>query len=148
MKGRIQMKKKLTAIIAIVLIIATIAAPSALALGGLKASNYFNAYSASISKSSTTITINFSVTATGTMTTLGVSSIKIYYVNSSNEWELVATLTGSTTSGLTGSNRAYYSSSATYTGVAGRQYYAKVEFYAANSSGTGSRSYSTNSVTL
>jgi hypothetical protein len=94
------------------------------------------------------MTISFDVDATGMMTTLGVSSIKIYCVNSSGAWELVTTRNSSNTTGLTTSNNFTYSSSAQYVGTSGKQYYAIVEFYAANSSGTASRSYSTNSVTL
>jgi hypothetical protein len=143
------MKKKLSVIIAIVLVIATIAAPSALALGVLRASNYFEAYSANITKSSTTMTISFDVGATGTMTTLGASSIKIYTRSSSADaWSLLATLTSTTTTGLTGSNRSTYYSSVNYTGTAGKQYYASVTFYAVNSSGSGSLAHSTNTVTL
>jgi hypothetical protein len=143
------MKKKLSVIIAIVIVVATIAAPSALALGVLKASDFFEAYSANITKSSTAMTISFDVGATGTMTTLGVSSIKIYTRSSSTAaWSLLATLTSPATTGLTGSNCSTYGSSVGYTGTAGKQYYASVTFYAANSSGSGSRSHSTNTVTL
>jgi hypothetical protein len=146
------MKKKLTAIIAIILVVATMTAQSALAIGVLKASDFFDSYSANISKTSTTSTtmkISFEVNATGTMTTLGASSIKIYVRNSSTDaWSLLTTLTSPTTTGLTGSNRSTYSSSANYTGTAGKQYYASVTFYAVNSSGSGSLSHSTNTVTL
>jgi hypothetical protein len=144
------MKKKLLAIIAIIIVMATLASPSAFAGGQLRASNYFNAYSASISKSSTTITISFSVTATGTMTTLGVSSIEIYKRNpNSVSWTYVTTLNSSNTSGLTRTNHFTYTSSAVYTGETGKEYYAKVTFYAANSGGSETtQPISTNSVTL
>jgi hypothetical protein len=112
-----------------------------------EASDYIDYYSASISKSSTTMTVNFSIYATGTMTSLGASTIRIYSKSGSAS-TLVSTLSSSTTTGMLKSNSAYHSSSVQCSGTAGTQYYAVVTFYAADSSGSETKSYTTGTVTL
>lgn len=104
------------------------------------ASAYINAVWAQAIGSDGTVTVNFSITATGTMTSLGATEIQIR--NSSGS--VVKAFYPSTTGGMTGYSRSYYQSSVTwYNATAGAKYYAVVYYQATNSSGGDSSSYVT-----
>lgn len=107
-----------------------------------RASAWLSAYSASIEASGNgIITIKFRVVGTGTMTKLGASTIDIYKSNGA----FVKTISY-TTSGneyMMKSNTAFHTGSVPYSGVAGQKYYAVVTFFAKNSSGSDTRSYTT-----
>lgn len=104
------------------------------------ASAYINGVWAEAVGSNGTVTVNFSISATGTMTSLGASKIQIW--NSGGT--VSKTFFPSTTGGMTGYSRAYYSGSVTwYNATPGAKYYAVVYYQATNSSGGDSSSYVT-----
>lgn len=107
-----------------------------------QASKYINAYSAYVEAGSTSGSLNvqFNITATGKMTSLGASKIQIY--NSSGT--CVKTFYATSTTGMLASNRYSYASSVTYTGAtSGAKYYAIVTFKASDSTGGDSGTYTT-----
>lgn len=109
-----------------------------------RASSYIYVVWADANGSNGQITVDFSITATGKMTSLGATSIEI--INSSGQ--TVKTFVRSTTPSMMGSNQTYYSSSVTYTGAtAGQKYYANVYFKASNNSGSDTTSYTTDYTT-
>lgn len=75
------------------------------------------------------VEITFDVLAKGTVTTCGISSIQIYEANGTR----VATITGTIANGLLVSGHNH-GGSYIYDGNSGTSYYAKVTFYAGNSS--------------
>lgn len=104
------------------------------------ASAYINTVWAEAVGSSGTVRVNFSITATRSMTSLGASCIEIY--NSSGT--TVKTFYPSTTGGMTGYSTAAYSSHVTwYNATPGAKYYAVVYYHATNSSGHDTSSYVT-----
>lgn len=143
------MKRKLfhiTALFLSILILCTTIAPvfAEDSNGGIspQASNYISSYSAYVEAGSTTgsLKVQFNITATGKMTSLGASKIQIY--NSSGT--CVKTFYSTSTTGMMASNRFSYSSSVTYTGAtSGAKYYAVITFKASNSSGGDSGTYTT-----
>ena len=143
------MKRKLFHIAALflsILILCTTIAPvfAEDSNGGVstQASSYISSYSAYVEAGSTSgsLKVQFSITATGKMTSLGASKIQIY--NSSGN--CVKTFYATSTTGMLASNRYAYSSSVTYTGAtSGSKYYAIVTFKASNSSGGDSGTYTT-----
>lgn len=131
------MTKRLTKIIAIVLMLTLCLSTSATAAGA-RSSDYIRSASASASGGSGNITVSFSISAKRTMNTLGASMIEIKKSNGVT----VKTLHAATTSGMTTSGTVTFSSSVSYTGTVGEQYYAVVYFIARDSTG-----YDTCSVT-
>ena len=87
------------------------------------------------------INIEFRVVGTGTMTKLGASTIDIY--KSNGTFVKTISYTASGNGYMMGYNTAFHSGSVPYSGVAGQKYYAVVNFYAKNSSGSDYRSYTT-----
>jgi len=141
------MKKKLFRIVALIIMLGTIASTTANA-APISASEYISSYAAVTTKSGTKLTVTYSVDGNTLMTSIGASKITIYEKNGSAAWKVVKTFSYPATTGLRSSNAASHYSSVTYTGVAGRQYYAVVEFYAGNSTGSDTKTSSTNTVTL
>lgn len=97
------------------------------------ASAYISSYSVSIiNGGSGKLKVDFDVTATGVMTKIGATCIKIYTCSGSH----IATIwnTDAGRSGMLGSNDYYHSDLETYTVTPG-SYYVKVVIYAKNSSG-------------
>lgn len=141
------MKAKTRRLIAMIVVLATLctmAVPvfAVNADSGIspQASYYISAVSASASGGTGSIRVNFNITATGWMTSLGAQYVEIYNSNDT----LVKTFYASTTSGMLASNRTSYSSSVTYNGATkGAKYYAVVTFKASNSSGGDSDTYTT-----
>lgn len=104
------------------------------------ASAYINGVWAEAIGSNGTVCVNFSISATRVMTSLGASEIQIR--NSSGT--TVKTFYPSTTGGMTGYSRAYYSSSVTwYNATAGAKYYAVIYYHATDSSGYDTSTYTT-----
>lgn len=137
------MSKRILRSISIILVIVfLVSAPVHAFAAEARASAWFTGYGASIVASGNgKINIEFRVVGTGTMTKLGASTIDIYKSNGA----FVKTISY-TTSGngyMMGYNTAYHSGSVPYSGVAGQKYYAVVTFFAKNSSGSDSRSYTT-----
>ena len=104
------------------------------------ASAYISGVWASAVGSNGTVTVNFSITATGTMTSLGATEIRI----KNSAGTTVKVFQPSTTGGMTGYNRGYFQSAVTwYNATPGSKYYAVVYYQATNSSGGDSSSYIT-----
>lgn len=104
------------------------------------ASAYINGVWAEAIGNNGSVCVNFSITATRTMTSLGATYIEI--CNSSGT--PVKSFYPAITSGMTGYNKVYYSSSVTWYGATpGAKYYAIVYYQASNSSGGDSAVYTT-----
>lgn len=106
-----------------------------------RASEYLKHYEATLSSggSSGELRLNFDVTATGKMTSMGIEKIIIYKANGVE----AANIDGTTRNGLLVSNTFRHKSSYTYTGTPGTSYYAVVTFYAGDGSGSDSKEYTT-----
>lgn len=135
-------KRILRSISVILVIVFLVSAPVQALAAEARASAWFTGYGASIvAAGNGKIKIEFTVVGTGTMTKLGASTIDIYKSNGA----FIKTISY-TTSGngyMMGYNTAFHSGSVPYSGVAGQKYYAVVNFYAKNSSGSDTRSYTT-----
>lgn len=104
------------------------------------ASAYISGVWAGAVGSNGTVTVNFSIYATGTMTSLGATCIEIW--NSGGT--VSKTFYPSTTGGMTGYNSSSYASAVTwYNATPGSKYYAVVYYQATNSSGHDTSSYIT-----
>lgn len=108
------------------------------------ASQYLSNYIAVLTagNSSGKVNIAFSVGGTTGTTTVGVQKAMIYKSNGS----YVTTVYGSTTNGLLRTSTSYHSGTYTYSGVSGTSYYAVITVYAGNSSGSDTRTVTTNTV--
>lgn len=131
------MTKRLTKIIAIVLMLTLCLSAPAMAADA-RSSDYIRSVSAGASGGSGTITVSFSITAKRSMNTLGASMIEIKKANGVT----VKTFHAASTSGMTTSSATSFRGSVTYSGTSGEQYYAVVYFIAKDSTG-----YDTDSVT-
>ena len=85
--------------------------------------------------------------ATEVMDVIGVKSITIYEKQSDGYYDPVYTYDSSNTSGLTRTNNYEYFKSVTYRGTIGKQYYARIAFYAENDEGNETLYHNTNVVT-
>lgn len=102
-----------------------------------RASDYIQYYDIDVYTSGQKICTDFSVDATGKMTKLGASSIKIYeYPYGSGD--LVSTKTEYST-GMTQANSYTYSNTITYTGESNKKYKVVVTVFARDASGSDSR---------
>lgn len=91
------------------------------------------------------ILIEFDVTATHTVSTLGASSIAVWEKQSSGSYKQIKLFTRA--DGIMHSNTAHVYDSVTYQGTSGTKYYAVVTYYATDSSGSDSLRVTTNTVT-
>ena len=102
-----------------------------------RASDYIRNYTINVYTSGQKICTEFNVRATGEMTKLGASSIKIYeypygsgdLVNSKTEYS----------TGMTTTNDYSYSNTITYTGESNKKYKVVVTIFARDASGSDSR---------
>ena len=137
------MSKRILRSISIILVsVFLVSAPVHAFAAEARASAWLSGYSSSIEASGNGIlNIKFRVVGTGTMTKLGASLIYIY----KSDGTRVATISHATKGNeyMMGFNTAYHSGSVPYSGVAGQKYYAVVTFFAKNSSGSDTRSYTT-----
>lgn len=140
------MKRKVASLLSFCILLTCLFGASGTA--SARASEYITSYDAAIvANSDKTVSVDFDIAATGYMTTLGVSSIKIQKYDSGS-WTTVQTLTTSNTTGLQKSNAASYSKTVTSSSLSSGTYRAYVTFYAANSSGSDSKTYTTGSVAI
>ena len=103
-----------------------------------RASSYFTMSSVYLHKiSSTQFQVWFEVTATGGMTKLGASTIKVQRSTDKTNWTTVATYEMEDYSSMVASNTSAHQGYVTYTYTTGYYYRAYVELYAKNSNGTG-----------
>lgn len=105
-------------------------------------SNYFVSYGTSLTAiGSGKIVVNFSCTAVGTATTLGVATYVVQRKNSSGNWEdATEWLTGKT-----GSNVHTYSFSKTINGTAGQTYRVKCVFICTKNGTSETKNYTSGS---
>ena len=144
------MKKHILRVLTLVLILSVIGSVSAPALAATgngpdlpQASAYITGVYASLTGGNGSITVNFSITATHQMSSLGATSILIYDEDNNR----VKTYTYTSTSGMIGYNRTFYQSSITWSSATnGEKYYAVVFYKASNSSGYDTTSYTTDFV--
>ena len=135
-------KRILRSISVILVIVFLVSAPVHAMAAEARASAWFTGYGASIVASGNgKINIEFRGVGTGTMTKLGASTIDIY--KSNGTFVKTISYTASGNGYMMGYNTAFHSGSVPYSGVAGQKYYAVVNFYAKNSSGSDTRSYTT-----
>lgn len=141
------MSKRILKLISVILVIVFLVGAPVYALAAeARASAWFSGYGASVvASSSGKINIEFTVVGTGTMTKLGASTIEIYKSNGTFVKSISYTANGN--GYMMGYNTAFHSGSVPYSGVAGQKYYAVVTFFARNSSGSDTRSYTTSITT-
>lgn len=135
-------KRILRSISVILVIVFLVSAPVQALAAEARASAWLSGYGASVVASGNgKINVEFRVVGTGTMTKLGASLIYIY----KSDGTRVATISAATKGNeyMMKSNTAFHSGSVPYSGVAGQKYYAVVTFFAKNSSGSDTRSYTT-----
>lgn len=104
-----------------------------------QSSNYISTTKASIFGGNGTITVKFSIAATGKMDSLGASVIRI----KDTSGNIVKTFYSSSTNGMMGYNCAFHNGSVTYNATSGQKYYAVVSFKATDSTGGDYDSYTT-----
>ncbi len=124
-------------VLVLVLCVSILAIPAAARSSDYIVSRYASATSIDGGK----ITVDFRITATGSMTTIGATKIEIKNSSGTTLRTYKSTETGYES--LMGSNRTVYSSSVTYQGISGNSYYAVVYFKAENSSGSDIATYTT-----
>lgn len=111
----------------------------------VQSSSTISSCSATLQQGSTKgkLSVHYSIRGKTTMSSIGVSSIKLYTSSGS----CVATITGTTSNGLLVKNAFSHSSSYTCSAVSGTSYYAIVTVIATNGSLSDSRQIRTNTVT-
>lgn len=108
-------------------------------------SNAYIAYCyAALTGSGKTITIDFTVTGTKSLPTLGASCIKLYTTGG----EHVTTFWSTNNPNMLASNTMSHSGSLTYTGTRGTSYYAVATFFGKDANGNGTDTYTTGILTL
>ena len=111
----------------------------------MDSSEYIAMTYASLSQgnSSGKLIVDYSITGTSKMDTIGVSKIKVYRSNGS--W--YQTIYGTVGGGLLKQNKVTVTDSYTLSCVSGQSYYCEVTLYAAKGSGSDSRTITTGTVT-
>lgn len=138
-----KMIKRFTAIMTVLLMIASTAAYAA----DVRASAYIASKGGGIiATGNGNMLIEFSVTATGMMDELGAYSVCIY--NEDNDEEACIYYTDPGCSDMMTTNDYSWDGEVTWEGVSGESYYAVITFYAKNSSGDDYRSFATRTVTV
>ena len=129
---------RLASLILVVFLTFSLLAPVAQA----RASLYIFSYSATIhTEGNGKVSVWFDITGTGTMEEIGAKTVTIYENNKS-----VFTYSFLADPSMMSYNKAFHCSSVTYSGVAGRSYYAVVSFWAAKQGGGDGRSVTTSSI--
>lgn len=129
---RKRMIRVFTLIFALVLLLSTVA------FAAMNASDYIAATSAGISRNGNTVSVNFYIVGTGPMDYVGLKYIYLYEMND-NIWSLVKTYNYTDpiyAAALMDSNSNAKSGSVSYSGSAGKQYYASCWFYAEKNGGS------------
>ena len=111
------------------------------------ASTYFSSYNAEvIPEGDGDISIEYTVQAKTKMLELGASKVVIQE-KSGSTWDDVKTYSKSTTPSLIAENRTIFTKTLSYSGDSNKEYRAIITFYAKNSAGTSTRTYTTDSIT-
>lgn len=139
------MKKRIAVTLLLVILLIICAIPtSASTFSQIRASKYLNSYFAMLDQGTTAgnLSLSFSVVATGKMNLVGISRINVYKANGT----FVETITGTVANGLLGASDMHHSGNYTYHGTPGTSYYFAVTVYAGDSTGSDSRTVTTNTV--
>lgn len=135
------MKRKFISTILVFLMIASLFATSVMA--AQEASHYLAFYGGSITKSGSTIKVNFEVQGTNIMDVVGATEIYLYERSDSNSsWSLVETYLSSDstyTSQMINTNSSIKHSHVSYSGSSSMQYMAYITCYAEKDGGSDSR---------
>ena len=137
--------KTLSFLLLFSLAFSTVAVP----VEAVPASDYIHSYSASISRTSSgVVRVSYCITGMGKMDEIGATTIYLYESIGSS-WALVKTFkhTQSAYSSMMDSYTSMHSGYVTYSGTAGKQYYASVSFWAGKGGDGDTASKSTSSVT-
>ena len=137
------MKKTLRTVICLILVIAALSMPMALA--AMESNQYIDSFSAATSaKGNGKIRVDFGVYGTGMMDDLGATTISIY----KNGYIVKAFSSNNIlySASMMGHNTWVFYGGVDYQGVAGNTYYAEVTFYGADGSGSDIEIYQTASV--
>lgn len=105
----------------------------------------YTSYASAIKERDGNLKIEFTLSTLGTMKKIGASKIEVYKSDDTLVETFKYTVKGY--EDMMGSNASRYSSSVNYSGASGQKYYAVVTFYASNSSGSDSVTYTTATVT-
>ena len=137
--------KRLIRIICLVMIFSMIAAVPAYALEqSQRASDFFSSFKAyCYTSSSGQLAVYFKVIATGSMDELGASTIKVQRSSDGTNWSTVKTFTKDVYPQMKGTTTVAHATTLYCTKTSGYYYRAYVDFYAKNSTGTGSYGYYT-----
>lgn len=110
-----------------------------------RSSDYLRSYNASLSTGSNSgeLSLRFSANARSSMVSVGVSKITVY----SSDGTFVKTISGSTSNGLLASNTSNHSGTYSISVTSGQSYYLQITFMAKNSSGSDSKTFTTNTAT-
>lgn len=112
--------------------------------GGLRSSNYLDSYMAGVTvESDGTVTVTVDVTAVKNCTKIGARDIYLYESTDGKHFTCVKTFNYLDYPKMVGSGFTYARDAVSYSGIPGRYYFANVYVYAADSSGSASRLYST-----
>lgn len=139
------MSKRILKVICMMVVVAILLSLTAFAVEPRTSQYIYTSYASAFKEESGNVKIEFTLSTLGTMTKIGASKIEVY----KSDDTLVETFKY-TTKGyedMMGSNTSRYSSSINYSGVPGQKYYAVVTFYASNSSGSDTVTYTTATVT-
>lgn len=92
------------------------------------------------------ISVTVDVSGRGYMTEIGAQTIYIYESTNNANFTRVATYEAEDYEEMLGSGSFYYETPITHQGTAGRYYFAVVDVYAANASGSDTKEYETVSI--
>lgn len=111
---------------------------------GLRSSNYLDSYLAAVTvESNGLVWVSVDVTAVKNCTKIGARDIYLYESTDGKHFTCVKTFNYLDYPNMVGSGFTYARDAVSYSGIPGRYYFANVYVYAADSSGSASRLYST-----
>lgn len=139
--------KRIFSVILMLCMLSTFCGSALATDAGFFASPTLSRYTAQLSKGTSKgkITVSYRVVASAPsrVTSIGVSSIKIY----KSDGTYVTTISGTTSNGLVLKNTSTHTGTYTYSGVSGTSYYAHVTVFATAGGITSSGTVKTNTVT-
>lgn len=112
-----------------------------------RSSAYLNSYCADVTpKSGGRLVVTVDISGVGPMTKIGASKIYIYESDDGVDFSRVATYKYENYPNMMGSGTYYFKDAITHYGTPGYYYFASVYCYAANSSGSDEKNYTTSIV--
>lgn len=130
------MRNSTLRIITLVIILTLLMSTAAFA--SINASAYISATNTWITRSGSTVKVNFTIVGTGTMDKIGVKYVYLYEKNG-NSWNLVETFDYTDSdyaATMMDSNSSGHAGYLPYSGYANKNYYADVRFYAEKNGGS------------